>query len=61
MTFARITRHGVNVHALLAEQYADVPATRLPDVITLLEEERICAYFGAGLLYAEPQRSEPLV
>ena len=61
MTFARITRHGVNVHALLAHQYVDVPATRLPDVITLLEEERISAYFGAGLLYAEPQRSEPLV
>ena len=29
--------------------------------ITLLEEERISAYFGAGLLYATPQRLEPLI
>jgi photosynthetic reaction center H subunit len=61
MTFARVTRKGVSVQALLASQYADVPATRAPDRITLLEEERISAYFGAGLLYATPQRLEPLI
>jgi photosynthetic reaction center H subunit len=38
-----------------------VPATRGTDTITLLEEEKISAYFGAGLLYAEPHRLEPLV
>ncbi len=61
MTFSRITRHDVTVHALLASQFANVPATRATDRITLLEEERITAYYGAGLLYAEPSRSEPLV
>jgi photosynthetic reaction center H subunit len=61
MTFARVTRKGVKVHALLASQYAEVPATRASDRITLLEEERISAYFGAGLLYATPQRLEPLI
>jgi len=61
MTFARITSSSVKVHALLAHQYADVPATKAQDRITLLEEERITAYFGAGLLYAEPTRAEPLV
>ncbi len=61
MTFARITADSVKVHALLAHQYADVPATKAQDRITLLEEERICAYFGAGTLYAEPSRMEPLV
>jgi photosynthetic reaction center H subunit len=61
MTFARITRDSVKVHALLAHQYADVPATKAADRITLLEEERVTAYFGAGLLYAEPSRAEPLV
>lgn len=61
MTFARVTRERVKVHALLASQWAQVPATRARDRITLLEEEKVCAYFGAGLLYAEPQRLEPLV
>ena len=61
MNFARITRRDVTVHAILATQFADVPATRANDRITLLEEERITAYYGAGLLYAEPGRAEPLV
>jgi photosynthetic reaction center H subunit len=61
MTFCRITRDAVHVHALLAHQWGDVPATKSPDTITLLEEEKISAYFGAGLLYAEPKRLEPLV
>lgn len=59
--FARITRDGVKVHALLAEQFAGIPATRAPDRVTLLEEERIGAYYGAGTLYAEPSRAEPLL
>jgi len=29
--------------------------------VTLLEEEKIMAYFGAGTLYATPERQEPLV
>jgi len=31
-----------------------------PSQITMLEEEKIPAYFGAGLLYAAPERQEPL-
>ncbi len=61
MTFCRITRDAVHVHALLASQWGDVPATKSTDTITLLEEEKIAAYFGAGLLYAEPKRLEPLL
>jgi photosynthetic reaction center H subunit len=60
-TFSRITHDGVTVHAILAEQFANVPAIKANDRVTLLEEERITAYYGAGLLYAEPQRTEPLV
>jgi photosynthetic reaction center H subunit len=26
-----------------------------------MEEERIMAYFGAGTLYASPERAEPLL
>lgn len=62
INFARIRRdRPVKVHALYASQFADVPGTRSPDVVTLLEEEKICAYYGAGLLYADPVRAEPLV
>ncbi len=61
MTFSRIRRDGVHVHALLAEQFANVPTTQLPEQITLLEEEKITAYYGAGTLYATPDRQEPLL
>jgi len=33
----------------------------MPGQVTLLEEEKIMAYFGAGSLYATPLRQEPLV
>jgi len=33
----------------------NVPLTKSPDAITMLEEEKISAYYGAGLLYANPQ------
>ena len=58
---ARITNEHVKVHAILAHQFADVPALRNADQITMLEEEKISAYYGAGTLYATPERQEPLV
>ncbi len=61
MTFSRIKRDGVHVHALLGAQFANVPKTKSPEQVTLLEEEKITAYFGAGTLYATPDRQEPLL
>jgi photosynthetic reaction center H subunit len=61
MNFARIGRNQVAVNAVLGKHFAKVPATKSPEQITLLEEEKIMAYFGAGTLYATPERSEPLV
>ncbi len=61
INFARIRRNGVEVQALLAGQFAGVPGTKHPEQVTLLEEEKIAAYFGAGTLYATPQRQEPLL
>ena len=51
----------VKVNALLAEQFVNVPTLKSPDSVTMLEEEKISAYYGAGTLYATPERSEPLV
>lgn len=59
--FARIRRDRVDVKALLGAQIAATPATRNPDRITLLEEEIVSAYYGAGTLYATPERAEPLI
>jgi photosynthetic reaction center H subunit len=61
LTFARVHRDRVAVKSVLGHQLAGVPAPRLPDQVTFLEEERICAYYGAGTLYAEPSRAEPLL
>jgi photosynthetic reaction center H subunit len=55
------SRRRVNVDAILAAQFAEVPTTRELDTVTLLEEEKITAYFGAGTLYATPSRAEPLL
>jgi photosynthetic reaction center H subunit len=59
--FARIGKQQVKVHAILGVQFADVPTTRQPDQVTLLEEDKIAGYYGGGLLYATPLRQEPLV
>ena len=55
------SRNRIKVQLILGEQFADVPALRDPDLITMLEEEKISAYFGGGLLYATPARAEPLI
>ena len=59
--FARIKQDGVHVQALNGHQFAQVPTTRMPEQITLLEEEKIAACYGAGTLYATPERQEPLM
>jgi photosynthetic reaction center H subunit len=61
INFARIRNGRVSVSAILARQFVDVPATQHPEQVTLLEEDRICAYYGGGTLYAEPSRAEPLL
>jgi photosynthetic reaction center H subunit len=59
INFARIKRDRVQVRAILGAQFAAVPGTRSADQVTLLEEEKIMAYYGGGTLYAEPSRKEP--
>jgi len=49
------------VHAITSEQFADVPARAKAETVTLLEEDKITAYYGAGLLYALKDRQEALL
>jgi photosynthetic reaction center H subunit len=59
--FARIKREGVFVRSIYAAQFANVPVTQNADQVTLLEEDKISAYYGGGTLYADPMRSEPIL
>ena len=49
------------VKSITAAQFADVPAIRRDDQITLLEEDKVMAYFAGGHLYATADRSEPII
>ncbi len=61
MNFARVGSRRVVVDSVMGGDFIGVPQTRSPDQITLLEEERVMAYYGAGTLYASPARAEPLL
>lgn len=63
LTFSRVSaaRKRIDVEALLSHQFDQAPATRDANKITLLEEEKITAFYGAGTLYATPGRVEPLL
>jgi photosynthetic reaction center H subunit len=51
----------VRVKSILGHQFASVPVQRNARVVTRLEEEKIFGFYGAGTLYATPERSEPLL
>jgi photosynthetic reaction center H subunit len=61
MNFARVQQRAVRVASILGHQFADVPGIKSTEQVTLLEEEKVMAYYGAGTLYATPQRAEPLL
>jgi photosynthetic reaction center H subunit len=61
VNFTRISSGRVMVKSILGKQFVDAPGTRVADQVTLLEEDRICAYYGGGTLYADPKRQEPLL
>jgi len=61
--FSRVNkrRGRIEVQAIYSNQFADVPATASSEQVSLLEEDKICAYFAAGTLYADAKRQEPLL
>jgi photosynthetic reaction center H subunit len=63
INFTRMSRSGdrVLVVSINSYQFADVPGLANPDQITLQEEDKVCAYYGGGHLYATPSRAEPLL
>lgn len=59
--FAVMGRERVRVRSIRADQFAEVPGTKHPDRVTLLEEDKIMGYYGGGTLYAFRSREEPLL
>lgn len=50
----------IHVKALMASHFADVPRPRAADRITLLEEDKVVAWYAGGYRYAHPSRLDPL-
>ncbi len=61
ITVARVGGDRVRVASIRADQFAGVPGLRDPNQVTLLGEDKICAYYASGHLYASPERSEALL
>ena len=61
MPMSKVSRRKVHVDAVTGDQIAGAPQLASAEQITLLEEEKVQAYFGAGYLWATAGRSEPLL
>lgn len=63
MNMAKVHRRirRVDVVSIRAEHFAAVPQTKERQQITLLEEEKIMAYYGGGYLYAMADRTEAVI
>lgn len=61
MNFASIKSNRVQIKSLYSHNVLGIPTLKSEDEITLLEEEKVMAYFGGGTLYATPARTEPVL
>jgi photosynthetic reaction center H subunit len=63
MAMAKVdgTKGRIVIDAINAADFAAAPVPVTPGQITFYEEERIVAYFGAGYLYANAARQEPIL
>jgi photosynthetic reaction center H subunit len=61
MNFVRVNRKARNlkVNAILGRHFINVPRLAQPNQVTLLEEDRISAYYAGGTLYAKADRADP--
>lgn len=61
--FAKIRKreNEIRVNALYAHHFDKVPRLKSPDQVTLLEEDKITAFYAGGELYADETRQEPFI
>ena len=53
-----IKKNAIFINSIMSSQFEDVPGLKNANTISLLEEEKIMGYFGAGTLMAFPRRRE---
>ena len=58
MQLVKVKSDRISVHALYAKHFPGIPTAKSDAEITKLEEEKICAYWCGGKLYADPARLE---
>jgi photosynthetic reaction center H subunit len=56
LPLARIRSDRVFVNSIFGKHFPGVPTTKSRNQVTLLEEEKICAYYAGGTLYASEER-----
>jgi photosynthetic reaction center H subunit len=56
---ARIGSDRVKIRSIFGRHFAGVPQTKGSGQVTMLEEEKISAYYAGGKLYASAERLEP--
>ena len=61
MQLCVIRASGVKIRSIFGKHFANVPKTASPNQVTLLEEDKICGYYGGGKLYASAERLEPQI
>jgi len=61
--YAQINRktRQIKVGSIMGAQFQTVPRLQNAETVTLLEEEKLVAYYAGGLMYATPKRAEPLL
>ena len=55
-TLSKINSKSVDVHSLYGKHFKTVPSIKKPKEVTMLEEEKVSAYYTGGKLYASYDR-----
>ena len=61
LTLARIGSNKVTVRSIFGKHFGTVPQHASATQVTVLEEDKICGYYGGGTLYADKSRQESLI
>ncbi|WP_425040011.1 photosynthetic reaction center subunit H [Primorskyibacter sp. S187A] len=61
LTLAKIKSDRVKIHSIYGKHFNNVPKIASPRQVTLLEEDKISAYYAGGKLYADERRLEPQI
>lgn len=56
MPMVKIWKDRVRINSLSSDLFEGVPKTKSVSVVTLLEEDKICAYYAGGTMYAADKR-----